>query len=106
MDHYYWYYGSYALYQMGPPHWDRWAKKLTPAVVKKQRQDGNFKGSWDPEGAWGDQGGRVGTTALAILTLQSEYRYAPKRVMKRSAKKPGKKPAPKKAPPKKGKKPH
>ncbi len=75
IDHYYWYYGSYALYQMGPPYWKQWQNKLTPALVKTQRTDGNFKGSWDNVGAWGEDGGRVYSTAILALTLEAYYRY-------------------------------
>ncbi len=75
IDHYYWYYATYALYQMGGRHWDEWSKKLNPAVVKNQRLDGNFKGSFDPVGAWGEDGGRVYSTAILVLTLEAYYRY-------------------------------
>ena len=75
IDHYYWYYATYALYQMGGRHWKEWSKKLTKAVVKTQRKDGNFKGSWDPAGAWGEDGGRVYSTAILVLTLEAYYRY-------------------------------
>lgn len=76
IDQYYWYYGTYALYQMGGTHWKQWSKQLTPAVVKSQRQDGNYLGSWDPAGVWGEDGGRVYSTALMVLTLQAYYRYS------------------------------
>ena len=75
IDHYYWYYATYALYQMGGEYWSRWQKELTPAVVKTQRLDGNFKGSWDANGAWGEDGGRVYSTAILVLTLEAYYRY-------------------------------
>ncbi|MEE2886841.1 MAG: prenyltransferase/squalene oxidase repeat-containing protein [Planctomycetota bacterium] len=75
IDHYYWYYATYALYQMGGNYWTEWSKKLTPAVVKQQREDGNFKGSWDAVGAWGEDGGRVYSTAILVLTLEAYYRY-------------------------------
>jgi len=75
IDHYYWYYASYALYQAGGRHWKEWSKRLTDTVVKNQRTDGNFKGSWDPIGAWGEDGGRVYSTALLVLTLEVYYRY-------------------------------
>jgi hypothetical protein len=75
IDEYYWYYATYALFQMGGKHWTEWSKKLTDSVVKKQREDGNFKGSWDPIGAWGEDGGRVYTTAILVLTLEAYYRY-------------------------------
>jgi len=76
VDHYYWYYATYALYQVGGDAWRQWSKSLTPVVVKTQRRDGNFKGSWDPDGAWGHVGGRVYSTAILTLTLQAYYRYA------------------------------
>ena len=76
IDHYYWYYGSYALFQIGGQAWEKWSKQLTKAVVKTQRKDGNFKGSWDPKGAWGDDGGRVYSTAILVLTLEAYYRYS------------------------------
>jgi hypothetical protein len=76
IDHYYWYYASYALYQMGGRHWDTWSKALTDAVVKPQRMDGNYKGSWDPACAWGEDGGRVYSTAILCLTLEAYYRYS------------------------------
>jgi hypothetical protein len=76
LDFYAWYYGSYAVNQMGEPHWTQWSRALTDAVLKKQRGDGNFKGSWDPVDAWGEDGGRVYSTATLALTLQAYYRYA------------------------------
>lgn len=76
IDHYYWYYASYALFQMGGRYWSSWAKDLTEAVVKKQREDGNYKGSWDPIGVWGEDGGRVYSTAILCLTLEVYYRYS------------------------------
>jgi hypothetical protein len=76
VDHYYWYYGTYAVFQAGEPEWTRWSKSLTGAVVKQQRKDGNFKGSWDPAGAWGADGGRVYSTAILVLTLEAYYRYS------------------------------
>jgi len=76
IDHYYWYYATYALYQMGGSHWKTWEKALTDSVVKPQRQDGHYLGSWDPIGAWGEDGGRVYSTALLCLTLEAYYRYS------------------------------
>ena len=49
---------------------------LNDAVVKPQRQDGNFKGSWDPIDVWGEDGGRVYSTASLVLTLEAYYRYS------------------------------
>ena len=75
-DMYYWYYGSYAMFQMGGRHWKEWNKAMKSAVVDSQRRDGAAHGSWDPVGPWGPQGGRVYATALMVLSLEVYYRYA------------------------------
>jgi hypothetical protein len=76
IDHYYWYYASYALYQAGGRHWREWSKALTAAVVEPQRRDGNFAGSWDPIDVWGEDGGRVYSTAILCLALEAYYRIS------------------------------
>ena len=79
IDHYYWYYATYALFQMGGTHWTTWQKKLEAAVVKNQHVDKakkNLYGSWNPTCAWGEDGGRVYSTAILALTLQANYRYS------------------------------
>lgn len=75
IDMYYWYYASYAIFQMGGKHWDTWSKKMTDAIVKTQRQDGNFHGSWDAVDPWGPDGGRVYSTAIMVLCLEAYFRY-------------------------------
>ena len=78
IDHYYWYYATYALFQMGGTHWTAWQKKLEAAVVKNQNLDKakkNLYGSWNPTCAWGEDGGRVYSTAILALTLQANSRY-------------------------------
>ena len=39
--------------------------------IATQREDG----SWDPEGRWAKEGGRVYTTALNCLCMEVYYRY-------------------------------
>ncbi|MFH1998386.1 MAG: prenyltransferase/squalene oxidase repeat-containing protein [Planctomycetota bacterium] len=77
VDYYYWYYGSYAMYQMGGRYWRMWKDKMISAVVENQITDpGNEMGSWDPQvDPWGDSGGRVYSTALCTLCLEVFYRY-------------------------------
>jgi len=75
-DMYYWYYGTYALFQMGRPHWPVWEKAMKAAVVESQAQEGDERGSWDPTVcAWGFAGGRVYSTALMTLCIEVYYRY-------------------------------
>ena len=54
---------------------DTWRKQMVAAVSKGQHKDGEFAGSWDPVGPWGEQGGRVYATAMAVLALQSIYPF-------------------------------
>lgn len=75
IDMYYWYYGTLAMFQMGGNDWALWNTKMLDAIVKTQRKDGNFKGSWDPLDAWGDDGGRVYSTAVLTMCLEVYYRY-------------------------------
>ena len=49
---------------------------MEDAILPNQRKDGDFKGSWDPDGAWGFSGGRVYSTAMMTLSLQVYYRYS------------------------------
>lgn len=72
---YYWYYGSYAMFQMGGRHWKKWERALKPAVIETQRTEGAADGSWDPNGPWGHAGGRVYSTALMVLCAEVYYRY-------------------------------
>ena len=75
-DMYYWYYGTYAMFQMGGDYWKQWEEAMREAIVSNQRKDGDEKGSWDPVGPWGYAGGRVYSTALMTLCVEVYYRYA------------------------------
>jgi len=74
-DLYYWYYGTYAMYQLGGRHWQAWNKAMKAALIDSQESSGHAKGSWDPNGPWGHAGGRVYSTALGVLCLEVYYRY-------------------------------
>ena len=75
---YYWYYGTVALFQIGGPQWDKWNTALRDLLISQQRRDGHAAGSWEPRGdPWGNEGGRVYTTALSTLCLEVYYRYLP-----------------------------
>jgi hypothetical protein len=75
-DMYYWYYGTYAMFQLGGRDWAAWNRTMDAAIVRTQREDGHARGSWDPVGPWGHVGGRVYATALMTLSLEVYYRYA------------------------------
>jgi hypothetical protein len=81
IDFYYWYYASLALFQFdGPkgPKWGSWNKAMKDALVKNQNvgSSGCKVGSWETEGRWCGEGGRVYGTAINALTLEVYYRYA------------------------------
>jgi hypothetical protein len=76
IDYYYWYYGSYVMFQMDNPHWKAWKKPMVEAIIEHQHTAGCERGSWDPRvDPWGDHGGRVYSTALCALCLEVFYRY-------------------------------
>jgi len=75
-DMYYWYYATFAMYQWGGEAWRTWRRAIEKALLPHQRRDGNFRGSWDPVGPWGEAGGRVYSTALSAIILEVYYRYA------------------------------
>ncbi len=76
---YRWYYTSLALYPLGGPEWERWNPNCRDVLVRNQRRGGGCAdGSWDPVDVWSGAGGRVYSTATAVLTLEVYYRAAPR----------------------------
>ncbi|MCA9316355.1 MAG: hypothetical protein KDB73_12785 [Planctomycetes bacterium] len=78
IDMYYWYYATLAMFQVGGKNWDKWKAAMEKAMVETQRKDTDYcqyKGSWDPIGPWGPDGGRVYSTAILALCLEVFYRY-------------------------------
>ena len=63
----------------GGDEWVRWHTRLRDDLIARQEIQGPAKGSWKPRtGAiHAKQGGRLLTTALAMLTLEVYYRYKP-----------------------------
>lgn len=81
-DFYYWYYASYALFQVTSEkdgRWTRWNNAMKTALLETQNLkgfEGQCKcGSWEPVDRWACEGGRVYTTAMGALTLEVYYRY-------------------------------
>ncbi len=75
VDHYYWYYGTLAMFQVSGRQWAKWNKAMKKAIVDHQCKNGCEKGSWDPIGPWGEDGGRVYATAVMTMCLEVYYRY-------------------------------
>jgi hypothetical protein len=75
LNFYYWYYGTYAMFQIGESKWRTWNEAMKKALLPTQRRGGCEDGSWDGLGEWCVAGGRVYATALNALTLEIYYRY-------------------------------
>ncbi len=76
VNFYYWYYGTYAMFQIGGRDWKTWNEAMLGALVPNARTgDTCERGSWDPVGEWCRAGGRVYATAINALTLETYYRY-------------------------------
>ncbi|PCJ51613.1 MAG: hypothetical protein COA79_25805 [Planctomycetota bacterium] len=69
------YYSYLTLFQQGGAKWKTWNTKVTPTVLKAQRTDGDFRGSWNPSKGMMRVGGRPLTTAFLCLSLEIYYRY-------------------------------
>ena len=76
--HYYWYYGTLAMHQMGGDrYWKVWNRKIKKMYPEKQRKSPpELAGSWDPDTAVLN-GGRLFSTAMSILSLETYYRFSP-----------------------------
>ena len=100
---YYEYYATQVMHHIGGDAWDFWnegpggkdshtgirdtliakqcttkEKGLPGATPPLPASLGHEKGSWDPSGAWGaDGGGRIMYTSLSLLTLEVYYRHLP-----------------------------
>ena len=76
-DFYLWYNCTLAMFQAAGEPWKRWNGVVRDHVIKLQLHGpACARGSWDPESRWGVFGGRIYTTALAVLTLEVYYRFA------------------------------
>ncbi|MCZ7644375.1 MAG: hypothetical protein M5U26_03690 [Planctomycetota bacterium] len=79
LDLYYVYYASLVMFQAGGEEWKKWNTGLQASLLPFQVKDGGpLDGSWKPwdngySGLWG----RVGETALSVLSLEVYYRYLP-----------------------------
>ena len=77
-NHYYWYYATLALHQLQGEPWEAWNRELQAELLRTQQTRGALRGSWNPDALWGQYGGRVYSTALCAMCLESYYRYVPR----------------------------
>lgn len=70
----YWLVGSLAMRRLGGERWKAWREAGRAAFLPSQRTDGtpcSVKGSWDPIDPWGEDGGRVYSTAMMALCCEA-----------------------------------
>ena len=68
------YYRFYFMAYLEHPDLAEWHKRLAINLVKSQSRETALAGSWEVCDQWGKVGGRVYTTALAVLTLEISTR--------------------------------
>ncbi len=82
---YYNYYATQVLHHWEGPEWVKWNHRMRDYLVTTQAKPGqnpsaaqlHETGSWYFPEQYGDAGGRLYNTSLAILTLEVYYRYLP-----------------------------
>jgi hypothetical protein len=75
---YYFYYATQVLHHLEGPNFDLWNHRMREHLIRTQQTTGHRAGSWNPEGAdHGARGGRMYSTAMALLTLEVYYRHLP-----------------------------
>jgi hypothetical protein len=73
-DFYSWFHAATVVADAARGPAQAWQKAAQTTLLRLQRKDGSYLGSWDPTGVWGSMGGRVCTTAFATLTLAAPWR--------------------------------
>ena len=75
---YYWYYGTQVMHHYGGEPWEDWNRRIRTLLIESQNRRGRYPGSWPPnEFEWGEKGGRIYTTSMAVCTLEVYYRHLP-----------------------------
>ncbi len=74
---YYDYYATQVMRHWGGPEWEKWNPKMRDHLVATQMAEGHEAGSWHFHDPRGDRGGRLYSTAMAVMILEVYYRYLP-----------------------------
>ncbi|MGL4593734.1 MAG: hypothetical protein ACRCUY_03280 [Thermoguttaceae bacterium] len=75
---YYAYYSTLAVHHYGGSEWRKWNPEIREFLIQSQSMSGHESGSWyfsDPH--YCDKGGRLLSTALAVMILETPYRIMP-----------------------------
>lgn len=76
-DIYFNFYSTLLLHHLQHEGWEYWNTEVRERLIKTQATRGHEAGSWHFKHQHGDVGGRLYTTAMAVMTLEVYYRYSP-----------------------------
>lgn len=76
-DVYFNYYGTLVLHQANATQWKTWNLTVREHLIRTQQKHGHEAGSWFFPDLHGNVGGRLYTTAMAVMTLEVYYRFMP-----------------------------
>ena len=71
------YYATLTLFHARHSGWDSWNEEMRDYLIETQSNSGHESGSWFFPERYGSVGGRLYTTAMAIMILEVYYRYLP-----------------------------
>jgi hypothetical protein len=74
---YYDFYATQVLHHWEGPEWQEWNKKMRDYLVRTQAAESHENGSWYFPDLYGDRGGRLYNTAMALMILEVYYRHMP-----------------------------
>ena len=74
---YYNYYAAQVLHHWEGPEWQTWNGRMRDYLVATQAKNSHEAGSWYFPDPYGDAGGRLYNTAIAVMTLEVYYRHLP-----------------------------
>ncbi len=77
-DVYFNYYGTQVLHHLQTEDWKTWNVEMRDFLINTQdRSAGHLAGSWHFEDKHGNVGGRLYSTAMAVMILEVYYRFMP-----------------------------
>lgn len=76
-DIYFNFYTTLLLHHLQHESWDYWNEAVRERLIRTQATRGHEIGSWHFKHQHGDVGGRLYSTAMAVMTLEVYYRYSP-----------------------------
>jgi len=71
------YYATLVLHHYGGERWEQWNEPMRDFLIKSQSTKRHETGSWHFRDKHGNVGGRLYSTAMAIMILEVYYRYLP-----------------------------